>query len=228
MLAPLLAAACLCALQVSGAETKTIAPTPAGSKSDDQVLVELRAANAARLERDQYEKQHGEDETYKKLDEKFRLAVQKVSDAFPLLEPLPQSSTNRFARLTFNKRGAGLDGFRFKNSSEEPKTFAWAAAFPPSFDGWYIFPVEGSMTGFTSMWRDDGSFPAGPWNNSTNRFFSMEQSLGDTKILPGKEYFIWLSFTDGKPHDAYVAFGLFPAADPLHFKSEIQRALGLR
>ena len=84
------------------------------------------------------------------------------------------------------------------------------------------------MKGFTQMWRDDAGIPDAPWNNSSDHFSLIEQSLGDTKIMPGKEYIIWFSFKDNKPHEIYLNFGLFAAADPLYFKSEIQRVLRLR
>jgi hypothetical protein len=195
-------------------------------KGDDQVATDLKGANAARLERDTYVKEHSEDDTFRQLDEKFRLALQKVRSAFPLIDPPSETSTNRFTKLTVNKRGLMLDGFRFKNASDEPKTFVWAFASGNALVGWYIVPSEGSMNGFTEMWQDEDAIANAPWG--AQRPVLIEQSLRNTKVMPGKEYIIWFSFRDDKPHNVYVTFGLFPAADPLRFKPDIKRALQLR
>jgi hypothetical protein len=204
-------------------------PAPAAfddSKNDDQVVKDLKAANAARQERDAYVKEHAEDDTFRKLDEKFALALQKVKSAFPLIDPPSEASTNRFTRLRLNQRGAMLDAFRFKNATDEPKTFVWAFVSGNALEGWYVVPAEGFMKGFTQMWQDQEAISNALWG--TNRPVIIEQSLGDTKVMPGKEYIIWFNFSDDKPHNIFVCFGLFPATDPLYYKSQIIRALHLR
>jgi hypothetical protein len=219
----------LWAVRLPGGEgPKPTEAAPVSAQTNERI----KAAEAIARERTRYQDEHGgvEDETYWQYCAKFRKAMQEAAPAFELVEPLPPSASSRFIKFTFNQRGLGLDGFRFKNSSTESKNLGWVFAYarPSTLFEWYIEPVEGEMQGFRNFWRTSGDYADAPWKLSTNTVYAIAQSLPGAGLLPGKNYVIWFRFRGDKPEDVYVKFDLFPAEVPMEGQFQIERALKLR
>jgi hypothetical protein len=218
-----------CLARLNGGEGPQ--PPAAGSSETNGLFDKVKAANAIGTDRDRYFQDHGgvEDETFHQYNLKFARALQEAAGAFPIVEPPLKSATNHFAKFTFNERGIGLDGFRFKNNSTEARNFGWVFAYDsPTGISWFIVPTEGESAGFTEYWEQSGPYAEEPWKSATNKFEVIVQSLTGGKILPGKEYIIWLKFKDDKPKDIYIAFDLFPPEVPLNYHVQVEHALGLK
>jgi len=220
----------LCVVRLPAGEGPRAAAAPSAGQAGDK----LKAAEAIAKDRSAYLQARGglEDATYLEYNKKFTKALQAAAQSFPLVETQAPSTAGQFRKFTFNTSGVGLDGFRFKNTSQDARNFGWvfARAQPNNVTEWYIVPVEGELEGFGEFWQRSGEYENAPWKASTKTksFGAIAQSLTGAKLLPGKEYIIWFRFKDQKPEDVYVRFDLFPINVPLDSGAQVERALKLQ
>lgn len=235
---PLLVPACLLPLAiVSFAVTPSTAQEtkPSTNITDEARHVEtLKSARALSVRRGQLMRLYGnaEDPEVKELREKFNTTLRQAAPAFPELDPRTRSGTNRFFTLDLNRHGAGLDGFRFRNDSAEPKNFAWVFAVEnaDAFGSWYIVPMtDQPFPGLRGIFYEPTLFYTNaPWSNSPRYHKQVVQRINDQSFLPGREYIAWFNFNDGRTNRVHVAFDLFPAKKPMETHSAVEQYFGLK
>jgi hypothetical protein len=161
----------------------------------------------------------------------FHRALIKVSRAFPLLDHRELPATNRFFKLKLNARGAGIDGFRFKNTTVSAKNLGWIFALeqPSDLTHWYILRVDNvPMEGFNDLFHPKVAYANAPWDGLGKEFKVTIQWLRNGAIEPNAEYLIWFVFRGRKPIDAFIGLDLLPATERYESRSVIEDALGLR
>ena len=208
---------------------------PSTNITDEARHVEtLKSARALSVRRGQLMRLYGnaEDTEVKELREKFNTTLRQASLAFPELDPRTRSSTNRFFTLDLNRHGAGLDGFRFRNDSAEPKNFAWVFAVEnaDAFGAWYIVPMtDQPFPGLRGIFYEPTRFYTNaPWSRSPRYHKQVVQRINDQSFLPGREYIAWFSFTDARTNRVHVAFDLFPAKKPMDTHGAAEDYFGLK
>jgi len=214
------------------AQTRTTeSPSPV-STSESQLVEDLKTARTLLIEREESKKLYGtiENEKAKNLASEFDATLRRLQPSFPLLDPDNASSSNHFFKLQLNQRGGRFDGFRFRNTSSAPRNFGWIFALeqPSNLEYWYIAPLyDQKLHGFPSEGESNLNYTNAPWSNSGKRYLERVQSLGNGRILPGKEYLIWFTFRNEKPLEAYVGFHLFPTTEQFSNSRVIDEALGV-
>ena len=174
--------------------------------------------------KDAYENSDGSpDSVVVRARSEFERALQKVAPVFPLLDPGAPGIRPRYTKLTLNRNGAGIDGFRFANTNSRALNLVWCFAWPErsSFQSWFIIPASGTMGGkgfetFEPLKQAGTLFKLAPWGNKPSEeaggaeFQAALQTLPGGLVQPGKEYIIWFSFRDTRPVDIWVTFRLVP------------------
>ena len=208
---------------------------PSTNSTDQARHVEtLKSARALTVRRGQLLRLYGnaEDPEVKELGEKFAATLRQAASAFPELDPRARSGTNRFFTLDLNRHGAGLDGFRFRNDSAEPKNFAWIFAVEnvDSFVSWFIVPmIDQPFQGLRGVFYEPTLFYTNaPWSNSPRYHKQVVQRINDQSFLPGREYIAWFNFNDARTSRVHVAFDLFPAKKPMETHAAAEDYFGLK
>jgi hypothetical protein len=163
------------------------------------------------------------------LKSKLNATVQSIPHAFALLQASTNGSRPAFQKITLNQSGLGFDGFRIKNTSTEPKKFAWACAFKANslIETWHIVPVKGAMKGFSKYFVLPPDLQNVPWKNAGRPYKGFCQALDSAELQPGEEYIVWLSFTSTRLQEIYILFDLPSASLATNDMKEILKVLGV-
>jgi formylglycine-generating enzyme required for sulfatase activity len=159
----------------------------------------------------------------------FQSAILAVKHLLPEVTPSKPGEALKWKAVEQTPGGAQLSAVRFRSTLDKPADMHWMFVVPEGRGRWYIFPVEGTMTGFNSF--DQGfnleieGVQLPPGNLVTF------QSLTGGQIQPGQEYILWFSAAEPQPADMQIAIQLSPAGaisgEAGRSRDAVSRAMGV-
>lgn len=163
--------------------------------------------------------------------ERFTRLVSEVAHTFHEVEINTAYGTNAFQTIVLNKRGKGLDGFRFRVPEGGGHDLVWMMATPYGRQYvWFVQPVEGTMELPPISYRSDFKWryqSRAPWGKELKPFTSFVQGIAkDGLFEPGREYVLWVAIQGTEPMKTYVGVNLLRPGKPLSSGTEWELAMG--